>query len=250
MTGGTCSAFPATRDHQWSRLYLRRGMAAGLLAGLLAGLFAFLVGEPMLDRAIALEEASAGAHHEEIFTRPTQKVGLFFATGLFGVTCRWGVRSRLRVLSRTSGSRQRLQAQHLPGRCHLRGCVLDPLPQVPGQPAIRRRSLHHQGAHRGLLHDGRPLAPRHPACLARRKDAQVTGCRRPATPSTVGAGLAFVVSVLFLLLPAAPISRWFPAGRSGLSGSPLSVPSSPFGPGSGVLFGALCERASRKGGRL
>src|SRR5215211_7216850 len=35
--------------------YLRRGLAAGLLAGLLAGLFAFLVGEPQLDRAIALE---------------------------------------------------------------------------------------------------------------------------------------------------------------------------------------------------
>ena len=66
--------------------YLRRGMAAGLLAGLLAGLFAFFVGEPVLDRAIALEEASAGTHHEEVFSRPTQKVGLFFATGLFGVT--------------------------------------------------------------------------------------------------------------------------------------------------------------------
>ena len=66
--------------------YLRRGMAAGLLAGLLAGLFAFLVGEPILDWAIALEEASAGAHPEEIFSRSTQKVGLLFATGLFGVT--------------------------------------------------------------------------------------------------------------------------------------------------------------------
>src|SRR5829696_4456337 len=78
--------------------YLRRGMAAGLLAGLLAGLFAFLIGEPILDRAIALEEstqmhAHEGAGHvhggggdEETFGRPTQKVGLFFATGLFGVT--------------------------------------------------------------------------------------------------------------------------------------------------------------------
>ena len=61
-------------------------MAAGLLAGLLAGLFGFLVGESSLDRAIALEEASSGAHHEEVFSRSTQKVGLFFATGLFGVT--------------------------------------------------------------------------------------------------------------------------------------------------------------------
>jgi thiamine transporter ThiT len=67
--------------------YLRRGLAAGLLAGLLAGLFAFFVGEPLLDRAIAIEEASAGGHHdEEVFSRPTQKAGLFFATGLFGAT--------------------------------------------------------------------------------------------------------------------------------------------------------------------
>ena len=41
--------------------YLRRGLAAGLLAGLLAGVFAFFVGEPLLDRAIALEEQPAEA---------------------------------------------------------------------------------------------------------------------------------------------------------------------------------------------
>ena len=63
--------------------YLRRGMAAGLLAGLFAGLFAFFVGEPILDRAIALEEAPGGAHHEEIFSRSTQKVGV-----LFGLLCK------------------------------------------------------------------------------------------------------------------------------------------------------------------
>ena len=62
--------------------------AAGMLAGLLAGLFAFFVGEPLLDRAIAFEEASASDHHaeEEIFSRTTQEIGLFFATGLFGTT--------------------------------------------------------------------------------------------------------------------------------------------------------------------
>lgn len=75
--------------------YLRRGMAAGLLSGLLAGLFAFFVGEPLLDRAIALEDSQAahaeGAAHpeeqggEEVFGRTTQKAGLFFATGLSGV---------------------------------------------------------------------------------------------------------------------------------------------------------------------
>jgi Probable cobalt transporter subunit (CbtA) len=75
--------------------YLRRGMVAGLLAGLLAGLFAFVVAEPLLDQAIGLEgsnhqegQASATHTHEdegEVFSRSTQKVGLFFATGLSGV---------------------------------------------------------------------------------------------------------------------------------------------------------------------
>src|SRR3954469_12288099 len=66
--------------------YIRRGLAAGLLAGLLAGLFAFFFGEPFVDQAIGLEQAAAGGQHgEELFSRSTQKVGLFFATGLSGV---------------------------------------------------------------------------------------------------------------------------------------------------------------------
>ena len=67
--------------------YLRRGLAAGLLAGLLAGLFAFFFGEPSVDGAIQFEEAAATGHDhgEEVFSRSTQKVGLFFATGLSGV---------------------------------------------------------------------------------------------------------------------------------------------------------------------
>lgn len=67
-------------------LYLRRGLAAGLLAGLLARLLAFFSGEPSVDQAIHLEEAAAsGQGGEDIFSRWTQKVGLFFATGLAGV---------------------------------------------------------------------------------------------------------------------------------------------------------------------
>ncbi len=62
--------------------YLRRGLATGLLAGL----FAFFFGEPSLEGAIQLEEAAGGQGGEELFSRSTQEVGLFFATGLFGVT--------------------------------------------------------------------------------------------------------------------------------------------------------------------
>ncbi|QIN81052.1 hypothetical protein GBA65_21675 (plasmid) [Rubrobacter marinus] len=66
--------------------YLYRGLVAGLLAGLLAGIFAFFAGELSVDQAIRLEEAAAHAHEEETFSRPTQKVGLFFATSFSGAT--------------------------------------------------------------------------------------------------------------------------------------------------------------------
>ena len=63
--------------------YLRRGVLAGLFAGLLAGIFAFVFAEPILDRAIALENAGEH-HHEEVFDRGEQKVGLILATTLYG----------------------------------------------------------------------------------------------------------------------------------------------------------------------
>jgi predicted cobalt transporter CbtA len=63
--------------------YLRRGLLAGLLAGVHAGIFAFVVAEPILDRAIALE--NTGEHrHEEVFDRGEQKAGLILATTLYG----------------------------------------------------------------------------------------------------------------------------------------------------------------------
>ncbi len=61
--------------------YLRRGLLAGLLAGVLAGIFAFAFAEPILDRAIALENEH---HHEVVFDRGEQKVGLILATTLYG----------------------------------------------------------------------------------------------------------------------------------------------------------------------
>ena len=77
------------------RTHLRWGLLAGLAAGLLAGLFGFAFGEPILDRAIALESGGGhshaegqaeGSHHdaEEVFGRGEQKGGLFLATGLYG----------------------------------------------------------------------------------------------------------------------------------------------------------------------
>ncbi|RGC66977.1 putative cobalt transporter subunit (CbtA) [Micromonospora sp. MW-13] len=71
---------------------LLRGLLAGLVAGLLAGTFAYVVGEPRIEAAIAIEEAATHAapavghdhHQDELVSREGQRGGLFLATGLFG----------------------------------------------------------------------------------------------------------------------------------------------------------------------
>jgi len=68
--------------------FVGRGGLAGACAGLVSGLVSLVIGGPLLDRAIALEE-SAGAHGggaEEVFSRDTQQVGLLVASLLIGVS--------------------------------------------------------------------------------------------------------------------------------------------------------------------
>ncbi|GAB2716794.1 CbtA family protein [Nocardia thraciensis] len=69
---------------------LLRGLLAGLIAGLLAGTVGFVIGEPRVESAIAIEEAAAGGHsHEEseepLVSRGGQKFGEFLALGLSGL---------------------------------------------------------------------------------------------------------------------------------------------------------------------
>jgi hypothetical protein len=71
---------------------LRRGLLVGVLAGLLAGAFAFVLGEPLVQDAIDIEESSARASlspvlahvGDALVSRPDQRIGLFFATALYG----------------------------------------------------------------------------------------------------------------------------------------------------------------------
>jgi hypothetical protein len=227
--------------------YLRRGMAAGLLVGLLAGLFAFVVGEPVLDKAMGLEEASEGAHHEEIFSRSTQKVGLFFATGLFGVTVGgvFGIvyaffRDRLAAGSDLGRSISLSAAIFV-------GAFLIPFLKYPANPpsvgdpsTIRERTA----AYFALV--ALSLLTMLVAWLAARA-LKARGFDAPRRRLMVGGGMVLVVAVLFLSLPAGPSAEGFPsevlwAFRFSSLGTQVV-----FWAGLGLLFGWLCERARRKG---
>jgi hypothetical protein len=227
--------------------YLRRGMAAGLLAGLLAGLFAFLVGEPILDRAIALEEASAGAHHEEVFSRSTQKVGLFFATGLFGVTV-GGVFGIVYTFfrERLAAGSDLKRSISLAGAIFA-GAFLVPFFKYPANPPSvgDPSTIGERTAAYFMLVAFSLFAILLAWLAARTLRARGAGASRRRL--IVGAGLVVVVGVLFLLLPAAPSAGGFPSGtlwafRLSSFGTQLA-----FWAGLGLLFGVLCERARRKG---
>jgi predicted cobalt transporter CbtA len=227
--------------------YLRRGMAAGLLVGLLAGLFAFVVGEPVLDKAIALEEASEGVHHEEIFSRSTQKVGLFFATGLFGVTVGgvFGVAYAF-FRDRLAAGSDLGRSISLSGAIFV-GAFLIPFLKYPANPpsvgdpsTIRERTV----AYFALV--ALSLLTVLVAWLSARA-LKARGFDAPRRRLMVGAGLVLVVAVLFLSLPAGPSAEGFPSGvlwafRFSSLGTQVV-----FWAALGLLFGWLCERARRKG---
>lgn len=74
------------------RTLLVRGLIAGLVAGIAAAIFAFFAGEPQVEAAIAIEEATAAAEaghgHEEdpLVSRDIQKsLGLVTANAATGV---------------------------------------------------------------------------------------------------------------------------------------------------------------------
>jgi hypothetical protein len=223
--------------------YLRRGMAAGLLVGLLAGLFAFFVGEPILDRAIALEEA---AHHEEIFSRSTQKVGLFFATGLFGVTEGGVFGISYAFFRERLAARSELKRSITLAGAIFTGVFLIPFLKYPANPpsvgdpaTIRERTA----AYFTLV--ALSLLAMLLAWLAART-LETRGVGTARRRLMVGAGLVVVIGVLFLVLPDAPSADGFPSGllwafRLSSFGTQLI-----FWAGLGVVFGLLCERANRK----
>ena len=226
--------------------YLRRGLAAGLLAGLLAGLFAFFFGEPSLEGAIQLEEATGGEEGEELFSRSTQQVGLFFATGLFGVTV-GGIFGlvyaffRSRLVSKSDWNRSLSLAGAI-----FAGAFLIPYLKYPANPPT--------------VGDPETIGARTAAYLAivalsllvvlaawyAAKVLREQGTGAPARQLAVSLGVVVAVGILFLVLPAAPDPGEFPAGllwdfRLSSLGTQLVLWT-----GLGVAFGLLCERANRR----
>jgi len=227
--------------------YLRRGMVAGLLAGLLAGLFGFFVGEPALDQAIALEEATAGAHHEEeVFSRSTQKIGLFFATGLFGVTIGgvFGI-AYAYFRGRLASKSEWYRSLSLAGAIFA-GAFLIPYLKYPANPPTvgdavtigDRTASYYTMVALSLLVTL--------AAWSAARTLRTRGIGAPARQLTVGLGVAVAIGILFLALPTAPDPGGFPAGllwdfRLSSLGTQLV-----FWTGLGVVFGLLCEQANRR----
>jgi hypothetical protein len=225
-------------------VYLRRGIAAGLLAGLLAGLFAFFFGEPSLEGAIRLEEAAGGGG--EIFSRSTQRILLFFATGLFGVSVGglFGIayayfRDRLTFKS------EWYRSLSLAGAIFA-GAFLIPYLKYPADPPG--------------VGDAATIGDRTASYLAMvtlsllvvlaawyvARTLRERGIGAPLRQLAVGLGIAVAVGILFLVLPAAPDPGGFPAGllwnfRLSSLGTQLV-----FWTGLGVIFGLLSERANRR----
>ncbi len=92
MTAGTPSACPATDDCAMTFTHLlRRGVVAGATAGLAAALVTWLVVEPVIRRALVVEEARRGGHshggggEEPLVSRGLQVVGGAGTSALAGV---------------------------------------------------------------------------------------------------------------------------------------------------------------------
>lgn len=64
---------------------LLRGLLAGLIGGLLAGVVGYVLGEPHIDAAIAIEEAGHAHDDVPLVSRTGQQAGLFLASGLAGI---------------------------------------------------------------------------------------------------------------------------------------------------------------------
>ncbi|BEL05029.1 CbtA family protein [Actinoplanes sichuanensis] len=180
---------------------LLRGLLAGLAAGLLAGGFAYLVGEPHINAAIAIEEAAAppGEHADDpLVDRDVQSTaGLFLATGLYGVALGGILATAYTVLRRHLRTDSDTRAALGLSAAALTGIVLVPyLKYPPNPPAVGNPDTINQrtAAYLAVLALG--LVAVWAAALAARTQ---TDQWRQATAGT--AAFVVVVGIAYALLP-------------------------------------------------
>ncbi|MCA1738143.1 MAG: CbtA family protein, partial [Actinobacteria bacterium] len=180
------------------------------------------------------------------FSRSTQKIGLFFATGLFGVTVGgiFGI-AYAYFRGRLASTREWYRSLSLAGAVFA-GAFLIPYLKYPANPPT--------------VGDPATIGDRTASYLAMvalsllvilaawyaARTLRARGTSAPVRQLTVGLGIAVAVGILFLALPAAPDPGEFPSGL--LWGFRLSSLGTQlvFWTGLGVVFGLLCERANRR----
>lgn len=219
-----------------------RGVAAGLLAGLLAGFFAFFFGEPHVERALALEGGASGG----VVSRPVQKLGLVVAVVFYGasVGAMFGVVFAL-LRDRMAPGGEWTRSLRLSGALFA-GVFFLPFLKYPADPPgvgdpsnIGFRTFAY------LVTVAVCVAAVFVAWrVARVLREQGTGTA--ARQTLVGAGFVAVVSVFFFAMPPAADPGGLPGDvlwdfRISTLGTQLVLWA-----GLGVLFGAFCERATRK----
>ncbi len=114
-----------------------RGLLAGLIAGLLAGGFAYLFGEPKVDAAIAIEQATTTAHDhggDPAVGRTAQRGGLLIATGLYGVAMGGLLATAYTLLRRRLRTTDDGRAALGLAAAALLGAVLVPFVKYPPNP--------------------------------------------------------------------------------------------------------------------
>ncbi|WP_283137622.1 CbtA family protein [Rhizohabitans arisaemae] len=239
------------------RTLLVRGLLVGLVAGLIAAVFAYVVGEPDIDRAIALEEAAAAAesgtaegghsHDEPLVSRPGQRFGLFLALGLYGLSVGGIFALAFAGLRGRVGPRSEGALAITMAAVAFAAVVLFPFLKYPANPPAvgdpetigTRTTLYLVMVLLGLLS----------VAVAVTSANRLSG-RGPAVRRTVGAAgfLIPVVAGLVLLPTVDEVPAGFPGTllwdfRVASLGTQLVLWAA-----LGVLFGILSERAARRTG--
>jgi hypothetical protein len=224
---------------------IARGLLAGILAGLGAGFFYLVAGEPLIEEALAYENAAPAA---EVFSRDVQRIGLIAATTLYGLS----VGGLFAVAFLLIGPRLRSGAPwersvRLAGAIFLGAWFIPFLKYPSNPPAVGEPATAEQRTNLYLAMVAISLALLILAYLAARRleDRGVAAyVRLPA----VGAGWAVGVALAFTFLPDNPDPIAIPAAliwdmRLASAGGQIILWAV-----LGTAFGVLLERWLRRTG--